>query len=406
MARIHLSVKEFFPIIQQILLDAFDMESFLMEPPYLDYERFDRGIRKMIWGSYSTDGPIFSLDSNFPYQIVVLESSLGFYNIAFTLDDQVSPLLGGVMPFRTEAITQAGILRIMSKNHIPSQHLFLMQKFYDTLPVADIHRVTALLQHTISFFIPDYENCHLEYVNYRSETHVIQYSEERFRKFSADYAEELNRRMEACCRAVLAGDLDRALEAMRRLHDFAPITDVPTLFDYKQDLFALNTFLMARMLETSIHPSHILQQRQAFQLKITETKSMKELEHLPFEIVRKYAILARNFTYDRYSMLIRSIINYIDQHLSSELTLSVIAKEFHKNPSYLSNAFRKEVGDTLTRYIGKQRIQASLQYFNTTSLSVAEVANAVGIPDFGYFSKLFRRSVGVSPREYKKMLDK
>jgi two-component system response regulator YesN len=39
-------------------------------------------------------------------------------------------------------------------------------------------------------------------------------------------------------------------------------------------------------------------------------------------------------------------------------------------------------------------------------MSVAEVAGAVGIPDFGYFSKLFKRHIGISPREYKKMLDK
>ena len=86
--------------------------------------------------------------------------------------------------------------------------------------------------------------------------------------------------------------------------------------------------------------------------------------------------------------------------------LPKLAEEFDKNPSYLSNAFKKEVGETLTSYIGKQRIQSSLRYFNTTTMSVAEVAEAVGIPDFGYFSKLFKKHVGVSPREYKKMLDK
>ena len=168
----------------------------------------------------------------------------------------------------------------------------------------------------------------------------------------------------------------------------------------------MNTFLASRMLETPVHPAHVFEQLQAFELKITETTSMNELSHLPFDMVRKYSILARNYTYDKYSLLIRNVINYIEQHLSGDLTLSVIAEEFGKNPSYLSTTFRKEMGDTLTNYISRQRIRASLRYFNTTTLSVAEVASAVGIPDFGYFSKLFRRYVGVSPREYKKMLDK
>ena len=127
---------------------------------------------------------------------------------------------------------------------------------------------------------------------------------------------------------------------------------------------------------------------------------------MPFDMVRKYSMLAKNYTYEKYSYLIRTVVNYIDQHLYSELTLSIHAEKFDKNPSYLSNAFKKEVGETLTSYIGRQRSRASLRYFNTTNMSVAEVAGAVGIPDFGYFSKLFKRHIGISPREYKKMLDK
>lgn len=204
------SIREFFPVLQQILLDAFSIESFLMEPPYLDFERFDRGIRKMIWGNYSTGSPIVSLSSTSPYRIIVIESSLGFYNIVFTLDANDPPLFGCLMPFRTEAITQPGILRIMSDNQIPPQHLMLMQQFYSTIPTVDLQKIIALLQHTVSAVIPAYSSCSTEYVNYREEAHSIQYSEERFRKFSADYIEDLSRRMEACCRAVVSGDPARA----------------------------------------------------------------------------------------------------------------------------------------------------------------------------------------------------
>ena len=122
-----LSIREFFPLLQQVLADTFNIESFLMEPPYLNYERFDRGLRKMIWGDYSTGSPLLSLSADSPYQILVLESSLGFYNLVFTVDHRNPPLLGGVMPFRTEAITQSAILRLMNVNQIPPQHLMLMQ---------------------------------------------------------------------------------------------------------------------------------------------------------------------------------------------------------------------------------------------------------------------------------------
>ena len=47
-------------------------------------------------------------------------------------------------------------------------------------------------------------------------------------------------------------------------------------------------------------------------------------------MVRKYCLLVKNFTYDNYSYLIRSVVNYISQHLSSELSLATLASEFGK----------------------------------------------------------------------------
>ena len=205
---------------------------------------------------------------------------------------------------------------------------------------------------------------------------------------------------------MTAGNTAQAIDSMKKAMDYSASFQTLPVKEVRRNISALNVFLASRMFETAVHPIYVYQQAEAFGLRIKDANSQREFAHLPFDIVRKYSMLAKNYTYEKYSYLIRNVINYIDQHLSSELTLSILAEEFDKNPSYLSNAFKKEVGETLTSYIGKQRIQASLRYFNTTNMSVAEVAEAVGIPDFGYFSKLFKRHVGVSPREYKKMLDK
>ncbi|MGN0205283.1 MAG: helix-turn-helix domain-containing protein [Coprococcus sp.] len=51
-------------------------------------------------------------------------------------------------------------------------------------------------------------------------------------------------------------------------------------------------------------------------------------------------------------------------------------------------------------------LRLPLQYFNTTDMSVTEVASAVEIDNFGYFFRLFKREIGMSPREYKKMVNK
>ncbi len=401
-----ISITDFFSLFRQTILDTYKLDSYLMQAPYHDFEKMDRGIRRMIWGEYSTSPLIFSLDDESPYRIVVLESSLGFYNMIISLTDAEDPDLIGIMPFLTEPITQATINRIIKENGISPQHTATMSHFYLALPVIELNDLLLTTEHLITFFFPAFADHQVEYVNYKSEKHTINPSEERFHKFSSDYIEELHQRMEACCKSITAGNQAKALDDMKSFLDFTSAFHAAPLPQMRHELHSLNAFLGSRLFETAVHPFYILNQMQAFELKIAETNSHRELSRLPFDMTRKYSMLAKNYTYEKYSYLIRNVVNYIDQHLSADLSLSVLAEEFDKNPSYLSNAFKKEVGETLTSYIGKQRIQSSLRYFNTTTMSVAEVAEAVGIPDFGYFSKLFKKHVGVSPREYKKMLDK
>ena len=98
------------------------------------------------------------------------------------------------------------------------------------------------------------------------------------------------------------------------------------------------------------------------------------------------------------------MINYIRLHLEENLNLALLAEHFHKNASALSAAFSREVGMPLTDYIHQERINEALRYFNSTKLSVSEVALSVGFQDFTYFSRLFKRQVGCSPREYCKRI--
>ena len=122
---------------------------------------------------------------------------------------------------------------------------------------------------------------------------------------------------------------------------------------------------------------------------------------MAYDICRKYCLIVHNFANSEYSKMTRDVINYIDLHLEEELTLKNIADIFGRNPSVLSNLFSKEVGVSLTKYIQKTRVQEAVRLFNTTALSVSEVAVVVGYQDFSYFSKIFSREIGCSPREYK-----
>ena len=92
----------------------------------------------MVWGNYKTNSPLFSLFGSSPYQIIVLQSSLGFYNVIVSLTTDAEPDILGIMPFLAEPINQVTINRLIRENHIDPKYNSVLLHFYYSLPVVDI----------------------------------------------------------------------------------------------------------------------------------------------------------------------------------------------------------------------------------------------------------------------------
>lgn len=88
--------------------------------------------------------------------------------------------------------------------------------------------------------------------------------------------------------------------------------------------------------------------------------------------------------------------NYAD----SELSLQSLAEEWGYSPKYLSDCFKKRTGLGFSRYLKSLRIKHAVFYMDQGVESVKNVALLCGFQDPLYFSKVFRDTVGVSPREY------
>jgi two-component system response regulator YesN len=82
--------------------------------------------------------------------------------------------------------------------------------------------------------------------------------------------------------------------------------------------------------------------------------------------------------------------------------LSQIAEALSVHPSYLSRAFKKALGMTLTTYINKLRIEEAKYLFEQADASVTQVALATGYTDPNYFSKVFTKLEHVTPHDYRK----
>lgn len=94
------------------------------------------------------------------------------------------------------------------------------------------------------------------------------------------------------------------------------------------------------------------------------------------------------------------ILRYLEENYEKDLSLKKIADQFHLNASYISQLIRSETGLTYTQYLTELRINKAKELLRTSSLSLAEISEAVGFNDYFYFIKKFKKEVGVTPGKY------
>ena len=102
---------------------------------------------------------------------------------------------------------------------------------------------------------------------------------------------------------------------------------------------------------------------------------------------------------------VEQIKQYIAGHVSEELSVEDLAAMVHFNPDYLSRVFKKETGKTVSEYITEYRCALAGELLKNTDLSVTMIASKSGYPNYAYFTRIFKKYSGCTPREYRKKSD-
>ena len=95
------------------------------------------------------------------------------------------------------------------------------------------------------------------------------------------------------------------------------------------------------------------------------------------------------------------VAQYIQENYHETFSLSQLAKRFLVESSYLSKAFRQQMGENLMVYIARQKIEKAKEYIQQGNITLTEISFLVGYDDYNYFSRVFKKMTGISPREYK-----
>lgn len=104
---------------------------------------------------------------------------------------------------------------------------------------------------------------------------------------------------------------------------------------------------------------------------------------------------------DKTQRLISIIQTYIQEHLSDDLNLSVIAKHVNYNDSHISRLFKRYTGSNLSEYITSCRIEYAKKLLSQTEDTIQTISQKTGFHTSQYFSSTFRKNTGMSPNEYR-----
>lgn len=230
-------------------------------------------------------------------------------------------------------------------------------------------------------------------------------SEEENTLFSMKSMEQRYAYENELMRAVSKGQLHKANTLLGNISTFFFEQRVADpVRNCKNYSIIMNTLLRKAAEQGGVHPMYLDTVSSDYAVRIEQLSSINEVLALMTEMFRQYCRLVQKHSVKDYSPPVQQTLISIDANLAGNLTLSALSEKLNISSSYLSTIFKKETGQTLTDFIAQRRVERAMELLRTTRLQIQTIAQHCGILDVHYFSKIFKKVTGKTPKEYRDTL--
>lgn len=141
--------------------------------------------------------------------------------------------------------------------------------------------------------------------------------------------------------------------------------------------------------------------------KVNWSDQLRGIDRLNFESILS-SILDELFEamMDSHSIhekkVIQSVLNYIEENYQKGLTLEEVAEYVHLSPFYLSKLFKKELKINFVNYVTERKMEKAKELLESTDMPILNIALELNYQEANYFSKVFKKVVGMTPTEFRK----
>lgn len=205
--------------------------------------------------------------------------------------------------------------------------------------------------------------------------------------------------------ALLSNTVERQLEAILDARDEAGLEELLEMTArFEGDPMAENMTLWMNLVMPAVRSRDAGQKKRRY---LEEKQVYDQIRGLTFRerlrFVRERYLDAMQGEPDSHSSsVVYAVQKTVDAEFDSkDLNIAELAERFHISPAYLGSLFAHVTGVGLTEYIREKRLSYACEQLRTGNKSISVIAQESGFSNVNYFTKVFRKNLGIPPAEYR-----
>jgi AraC-like DNA-binding protein len=201
---------------------------------------------------------------------------------------------------------------------------------------------------------------------------------------------------------IRRGDRVGAAQLINQLLAVLYLSSRGNLTSLREGSAELITLFSRAAIQGGADAAAIFGEKLALSSRLAGFQDLDDLSTFLVSVFHRFVGYVFDFSRFQHADALHRVVSYVRAHYPDHIALPDVAREVWLSPSYLSSVFSAEMGMSFTAYVQTVRVEKSKELLLGTRKSVGEIAAETGFADQSYFTKVFTRSVGISPAKFRR----
>jgi two-component system, response regulator YesN len=200
---------------------------------------------------------------------------------------------------------------------------------------------------------------------------------------------------------VSRGDREGARLIMNDLLGHLFFSSGKRMDDVRVRLQELAVLLSRAAIEGGASEEEVFGINMAYFEKIRTVRGFEEMAFLLAKVTRRFSDCVFDLQEVKHADVMHKALRYFNEHYAEKISLESVADWVHLSPSYFSRLFKAEMKMNFSAYLSSLRVEKGKRLLADRSIPLVEVAGRAGFDDQSYFTKVFKKTTGLSPGAYR-----